>query len=86
MEGQPLEEPHQSAWQGAVEGDVSVVTFDETHLSTDRDADTTRPRRCPPWGGGGRPLFRSDAADAGQLCQHGQKQQCDDVGDLDHAD
>jgi len=29
IEGQPLEEPHQSAWQGAVEGDVSVVTFDE---------------------------------------------------------
>lgn len=29
MEGQPLEEPHQSAWQGAIEGDVSVVTFEE---------------------------------------------------------
>jgi hypothetical protein len=29
MEGQPDEEPHQSAWQGAVEGDVSVITFEE---------------------------------------------------------
>jgi hypothetical protein len=30
LEGQPDEEPHQSAWQGAVEGDVSVITFEET--------------------------------------------------------
>jgi hypothetical protein len=30
MEGQPLEEPHQSAWQGANEGDVSVITFEES--------------------------------------------------------
>jgi hypothetical protein len=29
LDGQPDEEPHQSAWQGAVEGDVSIVTFDE---------------------------------------------------------
>jgi hypothetical protein len=29
MEGQPDEEPHQSAWQGAIEGDVSVITFEE---------------------------------------------------------
>ncbi|MHA6643143.1 transcriptional regulator [Mesorhizobium sp. A623] len=29
MEGEPDEEPHLSAWQGALEGDVSIVTFDE---------------------------------------------------------
>ncbi len=29
MEGMPDEEPHASAYQGAVEGEVSVVTFDE---------------------------------------------------------
>ncbi len=29
LEGMPDEEPHQSAWQGAVEGEVAIVTFDE---------------------------------------------------------
>jgi hypothetical protein len=29
MEGAPDEEPHVSAWQGALEGDVSIVTFEE---------------------------------------------------------
>mgnify|MGYP007032605237 CR=1 FL=1 len=29
MEGAPEDEPHLSAWQGAVEGEVSIVTFDE---------------------------------------------------------
>ncbi|MGE0501764.1 MAG: transcriptional regulator [Rhizobiaceae bacterium] len=29
MEGEPDDEPHLSAWQGALEGDVSIVTFDE---------------------------------------------------------
>jgi hypothetical protein len=29
MEGVPDEEPHLSAYQGALEGDVSIVTFDE---------------------------------------------------------
>lgn len=29
MEGSPDEEPHLSAWQGATEGEVSIVTFDE---------------------------------------------------------
>jgi hypothetical protein len=29
MEGEPDEEPHLSAWQGATEGEVSIVTFDE---------------------------------------------------------
>lgn len=29
MEGQPDEEPHASAWQGATEGEVAVVTFTE---------------------------------------------------------
>ncbi len=29
MEGMPDEEPHASAYQGAVEGDVSIVTFEE---------------------------------------------------------
>lgn len=29
MEGPPDEEPHVSAFQGAIEGDVSIVTFDE---------------------------------------------------------
>jgi hypothetical protein len=30
MEGSPDEEPHLSAWQGALEGEVSIVTFDES--------------------------------------------------------
>ena len=30
MEGMPDEEPHASAYQGAVEGDVSIVTFEES--------------------------------------------------------
>jgi hypothetical protein len=30
MEGEPEEEPHLSAWQGALEGEVSIVTFAET--------------------------------------------------------
>lgn len=29
MEGEPDEEPHLSAWQGALEGEVSIVFFDE---------------------------------------------------------
>ena len=29
MEGAPDDEPHLSAWQGALEGEVSIVTFDE---------------------------------------------------------
>jgi hypothetical protein len=29
MEGAPDDEPHLSAWQGATEGEVSIVTFDE---------------------------------------------------------
>jgi hypothetical protein len=28
MEGEPDEEPHLSAWQGALEGEVSIVTFE----------------------------------------------------------
>jgi hypothetical protein len=29
MEGEPDEEPHLSAWKGALEGEVSIVTFEE---------------------------------------------------------
>ena len=29
MEGPPEDEPHASAYQGAIEGEVSIVTFDE---------------------------------------------------------
>ncbi|MGB6116702.1 MAG: transcriptional regulator [Mesorhizobium sp.] len=29
MEGMPSEEPHASAYQGALEGEVAIVTFDE---------------------------------------------------------
>jgi hypothetical protein len=29
MEGAPEEEPHMSAYQGALEGEVSIVTFEE---------------------------------------------------------
>lgn len=29
MQGSPDDEPHLSAWQGALEGEVSIVTFDE---------------------------------------------------------
>lgn len=29
VEGEPDEEPHLSAWQGALEGEVSIVTFEE---------------------------------------------------------
>lgn len=29
MEGAPGDEPHLSAWQGALEGEVAIVTFDE---------------------------------------------------------
>ncbi|WP_157014930.1 transcriptional regulator [Mesorhizobium xinjiangense] len=29
LEGEPDEEPHLSAYQGAVEGEVAIVTFDE---------------------------------------------------------
>lgn len=29
MQGEPDEEPHISAYQGALEGEVSIVTFDE---------------------------------------------------------
>ncbi len=29
MEGAPEDEPHLSAWQGALEGEVSIVSFDE---------------------------------------------------------
>lgn len=31
MEGEPDEEPHMSAYQGALEGEVSIVTFNQTH-------------------------------------------------------
>lgn len=30
MEGAPDDEPHMSAFQGALEGEVSIVTFNET--------------------------------------------------------
>lgn len=30
MQGPPDEEPHMSAYQGALEGEVSIVTFEET--------------------------------------------------------
>jgi len=30
MDGIPDEEPHASAYQGAIEGEVSIVTFEET--------------------------------------------------------
>ena len=29
MEGVPDDEPHLSAYQGAIEGEVSIVTFEE---------------------------------------------------------
>lgn len=29
MDGEPEDEPHRSAWQGAMEGEVSIVKFDE---------------------------------------------------------
>ncbi len=29
LDEQPDDEPHRSAWQGAVEGDVSIITFDD---------------------------------------------------------
>ncbi|MER2633207.1 MAG: transcriptional regulator [Rhizobiaceae bacterium] len=29
LQGAPDEEPHLSAWQGAIEGEVSIITFDE---------------------------------------------------------
>jgi len=29
MEGAPDEEPHLSAWQGATQGEIAIVTFDE---------------------------------------------------------
>jgi hypothetical protein len=29
LEGQPEDEPHRSAWQGAIEGEVSIITFDD---------------------------------------------------------
>ncbi|CAN0652686.1 transcriptional regulator [Nitratireductor aquimarinus] len=29
MQGEPDEEPHLSAWQGALEGEIAIVTFDE---------------------------------------------------------
>jgi len=29
MEGVPEDEPHLSAWQGALEGEISIVTFAE---------------------------------------------------------
>lgn len=29
LDGPPGEEPHLSAWQGALEGDVSIVTFED---------------------------------------------------------
>jgi len=29
MDGEPDEEPHLSAWQGALEGEIAIVTFDE---------------------------------------------------------
>jgi hypothetical protein len=28
LQGAPDEEPHLSAWQGALEGEVSIITFD----------------------------------------------------------
>ncbi|PHP64674.1 transcriptional regulator [Zhengella mangrovi] len=31
LEGQPDEEPHASAWQGALEGEVAIVTFAESN-------------------------------------------------------
>ena len=30
MEGEPDDEPHLSAFQGALEGEISIVTFNET--------------------------------------------------------
>jgi hypothetical protein len=30
MESEPDDEPHLSAWHGALEGEVSIVTFQET--------------------------------------------------------
>lgn len=30
MEGAPDEEPHMSAYQGALEGEISIVTFEES--------------------------------------------------------
>jgi hypothetical protein len=32
LQGAPDEEPHLSAWQGALEGEVSIITFDEPDL------------------------------------------------------
>lgn len=29
LQGAPDEEPHLSAWQGAMEGEVSIITFDD---------------------------------------------------------
>lgn len=29
LQGAPDEEPHLSAWQGALEGEVSIITFDQ---------------------------------------------------------
>ncbi|MCO5059567.1 MAG: transcriptional regulator [Xanthobacteraceae bacterium] len=29
MEGAPDDEPHLSAWQGALEGEIAIVTFNE---------------------------------------------------------
>ena len=29
LEGAPDEEPHLSAWQGALEGEIAIVSFDE---------------------------------------------------------
>lgn len=29
IDGEPDSEPHLSAWQGALEGEVSVITFDD---------------------------------------------------------
>lgn len=31
LDGAPDEEPHLSAWQTAVEGEIAIVTFDEPH-------------------------------------------------------
>ncbi|WP_173931456.1 transcriptional regulator [Chelativorans sp. Marseille-P2723] len=31
IEGAPDEEPHLSAWQGATEGEIAIVTFDEAN-------------------------------------------------------
>lgn len=28
LEGEPDEEPHRSAWQGAVDGEIAIVSFD----------------------------------------------------------